>query len=292
MTRLPPLEALRVLEVAGRHRSYSRAADELHITHGAVSQRIRQLEEHIGVALFERTGHRMELTAEGRRLHGRVSRSLAELTAAITSLSASGPGAEVTVSLLPVMAARWLLPRLPGFNEIYPHIQINVRSDRTLSNFKSDRIDIALRLGGGNWKDLTAIRLMDEEVFPVCSPHYNDGRLPKDPASFGTERLLIDPNVPWSTWFRSVGVQVDRKLVGNSFTDANLLLEAAIAGHGLALARRSVAKADLLGGRLVRLSEHSYRLPISHYVVYPPALAFNAPVMAFRDWLLAEAANQ
>jgi LysR family glycine cleavage system transcriptional activator len=291
MNRLPSLEAMRVFEVAGRHGSYSKAADELHITHGAVSQRIRQLEEQIGATLFQRTGHRMVLTPNGRRLHGRVTRSLADLTAAVATLLSSGPDAEVTVSLLPVMAARWLLPRLPRFNERYPQIHVNVRSDRQIANFKSDRVDIAVRLGGGTWKGLNAIRLMDEEVFPVCSPHYNEGRFTKDPCAFANERLLIDPNVPWSAWFKSLGVQVDRKIVGNSFMDANLLMEAAIDGQGLALARQSSARSDLLTGRLVRLSEHSYRLPISHYVVYPPSLDSNAPAMAFRDWLLAEAAG-
>ncbi|WP_182915365.1 LysR substrate-binding domain-containing protein [Rhodopseudomonas palustris] len=288
---MPSLEAMRVFEVAGRHGSYSRAADELNITHGAVSQRIRQLEEQVGVTLFQRAGHRMELTPSGRRMHGRVTRSLAELTAAVTALSSSGPDVEVTVSMLPVMAARWLLPRLPKFNERYPQIHINVRSDRLLANFKSDRVDIAVRLGSGAWKGLNAIRLMDEEVFPVCSPHYNDGRFTRDPRAFVNERMLIDPNVPWSAWFRSCGVQIDRRIVGNSFLDANLLMEAAIHGQGLALARQSVARGDLLGGRLVRLSEHSYRLPMSHFLVYPPSLDSNAPVMAFRDWLLAEAAG-
>ena len=138
MVRLPSLEAMRVFEVAGRLGSYSKAADELHVTHGAISRRIRQLEERVGITLFHRSGHRMELTASGRRLHGRVSRSLAELTAAVTALSSSGPDVEVTVSLLPVMAARWLLPRLPKFNDRHPQIHVNVRSDRQLANFKSD----------------------------------------------------------------------------------------------------------------------------------------------------------
>lgn len=233
----------------------------------------------------------MVLTASGRRLHGRVTRALAELTAAVTTLSSAGSEAEVTVSLLPVMAARWLLPRLPRFNERYPQIHVRVKSDRQLANFKSDRVDIALRLGRGAWKGLNAIRLMDEEVFPVCSPHYNEGRFTRDPRAFANERLLIDPNVPWSAWFKSLGVQVDRKIVGNSFLDANLLMEAAIDGQGLALARRSVARADLLTGRLVRISEHSYRLPVSHFLVYPPSLDSNVPLMTFRDWLLEEAAG-
>ncbi|MCA1552258.1 transcriptional regulator GcvA [Bradyrhizobium sp. BRP19] len=291
MGKLPSLEAMRVFEVAGRHQSYSRAAEELHVSHGAVSQRIRQLEERLGVVLFQRAGHRMELTSSGRRLHAQVSRSLAELTMALAAVSSSGVGAEVTVSVLPVMATRWLMPRLPKFNQRYPRIRISVRSDRQLANFRSDRVDIALRLGSGTWKGLKVSWLMDEEVFPVCSPHYNDGHFRKDPSSFADERLLIDPNVPWAAWFKSAGIRVDGKIAGNSFSDANLLIEAAINGQGLALARRSCTRSDLLSGRLVCLSEHSYRLPVSHFMVYPPSLETNGPAMAFRDWLLAEAAG-
>jgi LysR family transcriptional regulator, glycine cleavage system transcriptional activator len=289
MARLPPLEALRIFEVAGRHGSYSSAANELHITHGAVSQRIRQLEDELGLTLFQRQGNRMVLTPHGLRLQAGVGRALSELAATVRGIVSSTAEAELTVSLLPVMAARWLIPRLPRFTARHPQIYVNVNTNRSLANFRSDGVDIAIRFGTGNWKGLRAIKLFDEEVVPVCSPHFNGGRIPRDPVSFLNGPLLIDRNLSWHTWFKSVGVRVDRRIAGNSFVDANLLIEAAVAGQGVALARLSVVQSDLLTGKLIRLSDHRFPLSLSHYAVYPASSHANPAVAAFRDWLLEEA---
>ena len=210
MTRLPPLETLRVFEVACRHGSYSEAARELHVTHSAVSQRIRQLEEELGLTLFERQGNRMVPTPSGLRLQAGVKGAFSELNAALGNIKTRRTEAEIAVSLLPVMAARWLVPRLPRFTARYPHINLHIKTGQSLANFKSDGVDIAIRFGTGDWKGLRAIKLLDEELFPVCSPSLNDGRLPKDPASMLSEPLLIDRNVSWRAWFRSAGVTLDR----------------------------------------------------------------------------------
>jgi LysR family glycine cleavage system transcriptional activator len=134
-----------------------------------------------------------------------------------------------------------------------------------------------------------AIKLLDEEAFPVCSPGFNGGRLPKDPASMLSQPLLIDRNLSWRAWFRSAGLKLDRDIVGTSFTDTNALMEAAVAGQGIALGRRSVTRSDILAGKLVRLSEHSLRISYCHYAVYPIASESNSVLMAFRDWLVEEA---
>lgn len=289
MFRLPPLETLRVFEVAGRLGNYSRAATELNVTHGAVSQRIAQLESHLNVPLFQRRGNRMVLTPSGVRLHAAVSQALSQLTVSMRGLASASTEAEINVSLLPVMASRWLVPRLPRFNAIYPRIFVNVSSNRGLANFKSDGIDIAIRLGNGHWKGAQASKLFDEEAFPVCSPTFNGGKLPAKPSEFLDLPLLLDRNIPWPLWFRGAGVKLDRRIVGTSFTDANLLLEAACAGQGIALARASVASPDLSSGRLIQLSSHRYKLPLSHFVVYPTSAEVDDSVMAFRDWLLDEA---
>ncbi|MGM4896911.1 LysR substrate-binding domain-containing protein [Tardiphaga sp. 839_C3_N1_4] len=289
MFRLPPLETLRVFEVAGRVGSYSRAAAELGVTHGAVSQRIAQLETHLNVQLFQRRGNRMALTPSGVRLHATVSQALSQLVTSMRGLSSAAADSEINVSLLPVMASRWLVPRLPRFNAIYPRIFVNVTGNRTLANFKTDGIDLAVRLGNGHWKGARSRKLFDEDVFPVCSPMFNGGKLPKKPSDFPGLPLLLDRNIPWSLWFRAAGVKVDRHLLGTSFIDANLLMDAACAGQGIALIRASVAAPDLNSGRLVQLSSLRYKLPLSHYVVYPPSAEADDSVMAFRDWLLEEA---
>jgi LysR family glycine cleavage system transcriptional activator len=289
MAPLPALETLRVFEVACRHGSYSEAARELHVTHSAVSQRIRQLEDELGLTLFERQGNRMVLTPSGLRLQAGVKNAFSELGAALGSLHTRRSDVEITVSLLPVMAARWLVPRLPRFRARFPHINLHIKTGRSLANFKSDGVDIAIRFGTGDWKGLRAIKLLNEEFFPVCSPGLNNGRLPKDPASMLSEPLLIDRNLSWRAWFRSAGLKLNRDITGTSFTDTNALMEAAVTGQGIALGRLSFTRSDILAGKLVRLSEHSLRVAYCHYAVYPISSESNPALVAFRDWLVEEA---
>jgi len=289
MAPLPPLETLRVFEVACRHGSYSAAARELHVTHSAVSQRIRQLEEDLGLTLFERQGNRMVPTSSGLRLQAGVKGAFSELGAALGSLETRRSDAEITISLLPVMAARWLVPRLPRFKARFPGINLHIKSGQSLANFKSDGVDIAIRFGTGDWKGLQVVKLLHEEFFPVCSPSLNDGRLPKDPASMLSMPLLIDHNLSWRAWFKSAGLKLDRDVRGTSFTDTNALMEAAVTGQGIALGRLSVSRSDILSGRLVRLSEHSLRVAHCHYVVHPISSESNPALVAFREWLIEEA---
>jgi LysR family glycine cleavage system transcriptional activator len=289
MAPFPSLETLRVFEVACRHGSYSEAARELHVTHSAVSQRIRQLEEELGLTLFERQGNRMVPTSSGLRLQAGVKNAFSEMNAALASIQTRRKDTEITVSLLPVMAARWLVPRLSRFTARFPHVNLHIKTGQSLANFKSDGVDIAIRFGTGDWKGLRAIKLLDEEFFPVCSPGLNGGRLPKDPASMLSQPLLIDRNLSWHAWFKSAGVKLDRDIAGTSFTDTNALMEAAVTGQGIALGRLSVARSDILAGKLVRLSEHSLRVAYCHYAVYPIASESNPALVAFRDWLVEEA---
>ena len=289
MAPLPPLETLRVFEVACRHGSYSEAARELHVTHSAVSQRIRQLEEELGLTLFERQGNRMVTTPAGLRLQAGVKGAFSELNAAFGSLHTRRADAELTVSLLPVMAARWLVPRLSRFTARYPYINLHIKTGQALANFKSDGVDIAIRFGTGDWKGLRAIKLFGEEFFPVCSPSLNGGRLPKDPAAMLSEPLLIDRNLSWRAWFKSAGLKLDRDIVGTSFTDTNALMEAAVTGQGIALGRLSITRSDMLAGELVRLFDHSLRVAYCHYAVYPTSSESNPALVAFRDWLVEEA---
>jgi LysR family glycine cleavage system transcriptional activator len=213
----------------------------------------------------------------------------AEMNAALASIQTRRTDAEITVSLLPVMAARWLVPRLSRFTARFPRINLHIKTGQSLANFKLDGVDIAIRFGTGDWKGLRAIKLLDEEFFPVCSPGLNGGRLPKNPASMLSQPLLIDRNLSWHAWFKSAGLKLDRDIAGTSFTDTNALMEAAVTGQGIALGRLSVTGSDILAGKLVRLSEHSLRVAYCHYAVYPIASESNPALVAFRDWLIEEA---
>ena len=228
-------------------------------------------------------------TSSGLRLQAGVKNAFAELGAALGSIKTQRTDAEITVSLLPLMAARWLVPRLPRFKARFPRINLHIKTGQSLANFKSDGVDIAIRFGTGDWKGLRSIKLLDEEFFPVCNPGLNGGRLPKDPASILSEPLLIDRNLSWRAWFKSAGLKLDRDIAGTSFTDTNALMEAAVAGQGIALGRLSFTRSDILAGRLVRLSEHSLRVAYCHYAVYPIVSESNPALVAFRDWLIEEA---
>ena len=277
-----------MFEVACRHGSYSAAARELHVTHSAVSQRIRQLEEELGLTLFERQGNRMVPTSSGLRLQAGVKNAFSEMSAALAGIQTRRTDTEITVSLLPVMAARWLVPRLSRFTARFPHINLHIKTGQSLANFKSDGVDIAIRFGTGDWKGFRALKLLEEEFFPVCSPGLNGGRLPKDPASMLSHPLLIDRNLSWHAWFKSAGLKLDRDIAGTSFTDTNALMEAAVTGQGIALGRLSFTQSDILAGKLVRLSEHSLRVSYCHYAVYPISSESNPALVAFRDWLIEE----
>src|SRR6267154_226383 len=196
---LPPLETFRFFEAAARHLNFTHAAEEMHVTHGAVSQRIKRLEEHLGTPLFRRSGRGMLLTDEGRRLLERVQAAIGEITEGVEAIRPSNTGSILTISTPPCLAAYWLLPRLANFNEHHPDIQVNIRATLSLTDFTRDGIDMAVRFGPGKWAGLISIKLRDEELVPVCSPTLRGGRLPRVPSDLLNMPLLHDERQPWST---------------------------------------------------------------------------------------------
>ncbi len=285
---LPPLETFRFFEAAARHLNFTRAAEEMHVTHGAVSQRIKRLEENLGVRLFRRSARRMVLTDEGSRLLERVRAAITELAEGIESIR-PGDGEQIlTISTPPCFAAYWLLPRLADFNEQHPDIQVNLRASRALADFTRDGVDMAVRFGLGTWAGLKSIKLYDDELVPVCSPAFRGGRLPRDPADLLKVPLLHDDRQPWSLWFEAVGLSYRDAGKGPSYSGDNLLLPAAIAGLGVALARASLVEADLESGRLIRLFSRSVPTRYSDYIVYPPGSETFGKIQEFQQWLLEQ----
>jgi LysR family glycine cleavage system transcriptional activator len=287
MTRsLPPLSTLRAFEAAARLESFSRAADEISVTHGAVSHQIRSLERALGAALFARNGRRVALTTAGRHFAERVRAALQDLAEAAQFVLRSERDRAVSVSMLPSFAARWLMPRLGRFMERHPAIAVNIHTSITLVDFRRDDVDLAIRFGSGHWPDLETHKFMDEEFFPVASPRFNRGRLPKHPSELGKFQLMRSNDEPWTPWFRAAGVRL-KEPHSLAFTDSNLLLQAAADGRGIALARSGIAAADLRAGKLVRLFDVAVPANGASYLVWPKGkLSPNAIV--FRDWLLAE----
>jgi len=287
--RRPPLETLRFFEVASRHLNFSSAANELCVTHGAVSQRIKALEEYVETSLFERHGRSMRLTTSGRELRVRVSTALSDIDRALDLIRPGNSARSLTVSVLPIFATRWLIPRLHRFGELHPDIGVNIRAGQALTDFERDDVDVAVRFGTGSWPNLHADKLFDDQLFPVCAPELVAASQPKDPSQLLSLPLLHDERQPWSVWFDSVGYKLPRQLPGPVYGDANLLLDAAIAGHGVVLARATLVKPELDTGRLVRLFEHSVKTRFSHYLVYLVGSDRREEVEKFKKWILGEA---
>ncbi len=283
---LPPLSALRAFEAAARLESFSRAADEISVTHGAVSHQIRALERALGAALFARNGRRVALTTAGRHFAERVRAALEDLAEAAQFVRRSEGERAVSVSMLPSFAARWLMPRLGRFMERHPAIAVNIHTSITLVDFQRDDVDLAIRFGSGRWPELEVHKFMDEEFFPVASPGFNGGKLPRQPSELGRFPLMRSDDEPWTPWFRAAGVRL-REPHSMVFSDSNFLLQAALDGRGIALARSSIAEADVRGGNLVRLFKLAVPAQGASYLVWPKGrLSANATL--FRDWLLEE----
>lgn len=288
--RLPPLSSLRPFEAAARLESFSRAAEELHITHGAVSHQVRALEEHLGAPLFARHGKRVALTAAGRTFAERVRGALDEIAMAAEMVRPARRDNRLTVNVLPSFASRWLMPRLIRFMEAHPKIEMNVTASVALADFVREDIDVAIRFGRGPWPPLVCEKFLEDEYFPVASPKMNRGKLPKTPKDLLGVRLMLEDRDYWQRWFEMAGVPLDRPLEGPLFNDSTYSLQAAARGEGVALARRSIIGEDLERGTLKRLFDIAVPCRESYWFVSPKETA-NAPrVRAFRDWVKSELA--
>lgn len=285
--RLPPLASLQAFEAAVRHQSYSRAAEELALTHGAISHHITSLEERLGVKLFERDKNRMVPTEQGRLLVVKVRQALGMLE---RSFAHGGPGRPLTINLsvLPSMAGRWLVPRLAGFMARYPEIDLLIDVRSGLADLAAGEADAAIRFGPGGWPEVQQVRLMGDESFPVCAPGYRSGQLPRTPAELADCVLMRNPWLPWEPWLHAAGLPFREPARGPSFTDSSVLLDAAAAGLGVALARRSLVEGDLQAGRLVRLFDLAVPDPYSHYFVWRADHPQLPALFALRDWLMEQ----
>lgn len=292
--RLPPMNTLRAFEAAARHLSFTRAAEELNVTQAAVSHQIRTLEETIGVRMFRRLNRAIRLTEEGQEFLSAVQKALAHLADGMERIAAPGSAGPLTVSVLPSFAWKWLVPRLGRFRQRHPEIDVRVSPSIHLVDFRSDDVDMAIRYGRGDYPGLHSIRLMTEEIFPVCSPALLAGHHPlRTPDDLRYHTLIHDDAyLDWAMWLRAVGIEGVNPQQGPYYTDSAMVLQAAVEGQGVALARGALAADDLLAGRLVRPFTISMPADYAYYIVCPRPAADRPKIAAFRAWLLEEATDQ
>ncbi|MER8421538.1 transcriptional regulator GcvA [Mesorhizobium sp. M1329] len=292
--KLPPLTTLPSFEAAARLLSFSKAAEELHVTHGAVSRAIKNLEDQLGVQLFERATRSVSLTAVGEPYARAVREVLAQLATATAAATARYSSSTLNVSTSDGFAGRWLVPRLYRFHRAHGDVDVRVSTSGKLTNFLGDGIDVAVRYGNGNYPGLTSEFLTGEEVFPVCSPKLLEGAHPlRTPQDLRHHTLIRDSfPIDWATWLASAGVEGVDPRSGITFDSATFAMESAAQGEGVVLGRTMLVAADLAAGRLVRPFGHALKSPSSFYLVYPPEAIRQRKVKAFRDWLLSEVAPQ
>ena len=235
MSRLPAMQALRAFDAAARLSSLSRAAESLHLTHGAISHQIKALEAELGVALVERAGRGIRLTEEGERFAARVREALDRLAEAVRDVTDKSNPRRIRVSVVPSFAARWLLPRIGRFIAAHPDIDLDVRATLVLVDFQRDDVDFAVRHGRGDWPGVVAEPMFEETYFPVCSPRLAGGRLPARPADLAHHVLLRGEGEPWTPWFRAAGLDWPEPTRGAMFNDSSHMVQAAAEGQGIAI---------------------------------------------------------
>ncbi|HEX8568932.1 MAG TPA: transcriptional regulator GcvA [Caulobacteraceae bacterium] len=290
MQRLPPFTALRALEAAARLQSYTRAAEELHVTHGAISQQIRALEEDLGTRLFRRDGNAMLPSEEALRLGRRVADATRLMESVVAEIRAAHGPASLTISTVSSFATRWLAPRVGSFSARFPDVLINVRTEDRLADFQTDGIDVAIRYGRGAWPGVHAEPLFKETLFPVCSPEFLARYPIAAPADLLHVPLLRHSFWPWRLWFRSLGLEYEEPATGMTFDDSGVLAEAAANGLGVALGRSTLIQPELVSGRLVRPIPMEIGAEFSHFLVWRPDSRKLPLIERFKDWILEEAA--
>lgn len=304
MTTPAYLNALRAFEAAARHQSFSAAAAELSVTPAAVGQQVRSLESWLGIALFTRANSgsaRLILTDAARAALPDIQAGFDRLSIGLSRLKDASVHAGLTVSVSPAFASKWLLPRIERFQQDYPDMDVLLDTNARSVDFQAERIDIGVRYGAGKWPGLTAVQLMDEVMFAVCSPNYallKGGKLSAKTLQRCTLihdlTMAKDPDYPtWRMWLDASGFTEVAADHGLRINNSAAVLQAAIDGQGLALARSVMVRDDLQAGRLIRpFADKGLDCPLTqaYYVVYRPECAQLAKVQAFRDWLLAEAA--
>src|SRR3984893_4021080 len=293
LRRLPPLNALTAFEAAARSESFTRAAEELCVTQGAVSQQVKALEATLGVKLFNRERQRLVITEAGREYLAVVRDALDRIAVGTERLVQHQTSGVLTVSTSPDFAAKWLVHRLGRFAETHPDIDLRVSATMHHVDFVREDVDVAGRPGDGDWEGLHVQRLCVEQLFAVCSPKLAAGRQrlakPSDVLKFPL--LHLDARKEWITWLEAAGGGAADISRGPVMNRASMLIDAAVDGQGIALARTALAAWDLINRRLVRPFELTLALSKTYWIVCPKATSTLPKIATFRGWLLAEAAD-
>ncbi|NYT38713.1 transcriptional regulator GcvA [Allopusillimonas soli] len=295
------LNALRAFEASARHQSFSAAATEMHVTPAAVGQLVRSLEDWLGSPLFLRTTGgrtRLILTDAAERALPDIRAGFDRLNIGLSRLRDDSKSGVLTVTVSPAFAAKWLLPKIENFQALCPETDVRLDTNLRLMDFAAQGIDVGVRYGRGDWHGLVVEKLMEEQIYPVCSPDWLARNGPLDnPQDLAGKALIHDLSVDthigfasWSAWLQYAGATQADSTRGMQVNNSAAVLQAAIDGHGVALARSVMAYDDVSAGRLIRLFPDVNLLSeLAYFIVYRAESASLAKLQAFRRWLILEA---
>ena len=294
--RIYPLNSLRAFEASARHLSFVKAAEELYVTPAAISHQVKRLEEYLGVQLFRRLPRSLLLAETGQVLLSELREVFLRLDKAMERVLESDSRGALTISVAPMFAVKWLVPRLQRFDSLHPDIDVRMSSSLGVIDFQRDAFDAAVRLGRGQYPGLEAVKLFDESVTPMCSPRLFEGpdtlQNPDDlqrQVLLHDDSMAFDPAAPnWDTWLDAAGAKRVDASRGPHFSQPDHALQAAIDGAGVVLGWRYLAAEDISAGRLVQPFNLTLPLGSSFYLVYPEAHTVRPKIVTFRHWLMEE----
>jgi LysR family glycine cleavage system transcriptional activator len=294
MTALPPLNTLRAFDAAVRYGNLSRAAEALHVTHGAVSKQITALEAWLGTPVFERTARGLIPTEAGSVLAPVVAQAFDTLADGIRRVRRGAGPSTLTISVLPSFAAHWLIHRLPRFLDRNPDIDVRFFTTRRLVDLTREDVDLAIRYGRGDWAGVHAECFLSETLTPVCSPAFLERHRGEPPAELLRHRIYSDRNddANWRRWREAAGLPADEVRPVAGYDDTAVAMQAVLGGQGVMLGRSALILDDLASGRLHRLSEVEIPSLEANYLVCLERNRSRAAVRAFRDWLVEEAGEE
>ena len=289
MKPIPPLTALRCFEAVARLGGVTQAARELHVTHSAVSQQIKVLEDSMGVAMFVREARGLRLTEEGRFYALEIRAALRDITHATRRAQARPHESELVIATLPSFAQHWLVPRLASFREAHPYYRVRLLTSLQVEDLRQGVSDVGIRMGQGHWPDVAQQKLFDDEMVVVAAPHFAlapNGRFPVSAEDVIACPLISSPDAPWTQWCQAAQVaEPAAEAVVLSSNDSNIVLGAVLLGQGVALERRSLVAHALVRGELVQITDIRvpYRYP--YWLVWQQREILNARQAHFAQWI-------
>ena len=288
MSAFPPLTCLRSFEATSRLGSVTLAAKELHVTHSAISQQIKALEAFVGLTLFVREGRGLRVSEDGRLYALQIRQALGDIAEATRLIQAQPKTDELVVAVLPSFGRSWLVPRLPTFQALYPHMRIRLQASLSISNLHQESVDIGIRMGKGDWEGVEQRLLFHDELIAVAAPHFNGGQLPQTPQQI-VDSTIIHSTESWLPWCEAAGVDMSGERAGLCSNDSNLILESVRLGQGIALERRSLVQDAIARGELVQLGDVCAPYAYPYWLVWPPREGSQTKQHAFSQWLFKEA---